>query len=541
MRWWLIVAWVVAIVLVDPRADVPLIDDWTYAYSVERIVDGKGFTISSWSASSPVAQIWWGTLWAAVGGFSYTVLRLSTLALAVAGTLAFHGLLRVLGCGPRRALLGAATLLVYPVAFVLSFTFMTDIHMLAPAIASMWAIASALTMRDPRASVHARLVLGVVLATAAFLVRPVALAIPVALLVTVVVHRALPGRRRMLLLVAAALVVMAGTTILVGSIYPRYEGEGGLVYRAQRLRYLFLVSPVVYGEALLSMLAHLGLATLPAWIATTSRRWPMRLTAALFVAAGALSLVAPIPVAALKPAATWSTLELGAARPLLAGSLPFAGVRAVLYFAATGLGLAGAAVLIARTADGLRAGGALRTPAGTVLASYAAVSLAMCFALWFFYDRYYLPLVPAAIAIILIPAPGGRAAGDASAAADALPYGGVAAALVALLFVLDVTGTRDTLAYARTVDAIATRLVASGIPAHQIDAGYVENGWRLYAHPERLPPGAIPERDVVRVTRVDELPYVIANAPLPGYEVRETVPVPTFWAITDRVYVLQKR
>ena len=239
MRWWLILAWLVAIVLVDPRADVPLIDDWTWAYSVEGLLTGKGFTISSWSASSPVAQIWWGTLWASIGGFSYTVLRLSTLALAAAGTLAMYGLLRSLGCGPRRALLGAATLLVYPVAFVLSFTFMTDIHMLALAIGSLWAIAAALAPRPPSARGDGgRLVLGLALAVVAFLVRPVALAIPLALLVTAVIHSDLPGRRRIVVLAVVTLIAMAGATALVSS-FPRYEGDGGLVSRTHRLRYLF--------------------------------------------------------------------------------------------------------------------------------------------------------------------------------------------------------------------------------------------------------------------------------------------------------------
>ena len=34
------------------------------------------------------------------------------------------------------------------------------------------------------------------------------------------------------------------------------------------------------------------------------------------------------------------------------------------------------------------------------------------------------------------------------------------------------------------------------IPLASIDAGYVFNGWNLYAHPENLPLGALPERDV---------------------------------------------
>src|SRR5206468_2866958 len=90
--------------LVDPRADVPLLDDWTYAFSVERLLAGKGFAVSSWSSTFPPAQIAWGTLFAAVGGVSFTTLRLSTLVLAALGTAAFHALLRALGCSAGRAL-----------------------------------------------------------------------------------------------------------------------------------------------------------------------------------------------------------------------------------------------------------------------------------------------------------------------------------------------------------------------------------------------------------------------------------------------------
>src|ERR1700675_204342 len=78
--------WIVATLLVDPRADVPLIDDWVYALSVERLLLGKGFSVASFSSTFPPAQIVWGTLFAAFGGFSYTALRLSTLALALLGT-----------------------------------------------------------------------------------------------------------------------------------------------------------------------------------------------------------------------------------------------------------------------------------------------------------------------------------------------------------------------------------------------------------------------------------------------------------------------
>jgi hypothetical protein len=150
--------------------------------------------------------------------------------------------------------------------------------------------------------------------------------------------------------------------------------------------------------------------------------------------------------------------------------------------------------------------------------------------LWFFYDRYYLPLVPAAGALAL-------AEGAAPVAAWRRPAG---VALLAALALVDVTGTRDMLAFARTVGTTAAELRAAGVPELELDAGYVENGWRLYAHPERLPAGKTPALDVPHVTaKAEGLPWVIANAPLPGYEVVRTVEVPTWWAHTRRIHVLR--
>src|SRR6266404_2940738 len=338
--------WLVAAALVDPRADVPLLDDWTYAFSVERLLAGKGFAVSSWSSTFPPAQIAWGTLFAALGGFSFTTLRLSTLVLAALGTVAFYALLRALGCSAGRALVGALTLALYPVFFVLSFTFMTDVATVAALVASLAAI------------VRGRLETGLALALVGFLVRPVAVAIPLAVLATAALQRALPRRSRAAVLAVATLAAMAAVT----AIAPRYwlhvaGGEGGLAYRLERLRWILLVSPLVYAEALLSMLAHLGLAILPVLVASGSpRRFPLRAALLLGLAALAVSAAAPETVAALRPRATWSVLELGAARPLLLGGVPESGVRRALAAGATVVGLGAAAALLARIGRGLRRG-----------------------------------------------------------------------------------------------------------------------------------------------------------------------------------------
>jgi hypothetical protein len=515
------VLWLTMVVLVDPRGDVAIIDDWTYAESVERLLRGHGFAVSAWSSTFPAAQIWWGTLFAWIGGFSFTALRLSSLVLWLVATLATYGGARVLDCRPAAAFLGALGLLAYPVLFVLAFTFMTDVPFVAASAVSLAMLAWGL--RDRRL---ARIGLGLVWAVVAFFVRPVAIALPAGLLLGALALDDPILRRRAALLAIGTALVMAASSVVAARFFP-VAGEGGVAYRVERLRYVLFISPRIYLEAAFSMLAHVGLAIAPILVAVGAR--PSRRVAWTAAALGAGALVAsrlgPSPVSALKWAHTMSVAELGAARPLLQGATPPGAIGTAIETLATVIGLVAAAELLGRVARGLRPGAWLRTPAWACIAGFGLASAGLCFVLWFFYDRYYLPLVLAATLLVLPEARASRVA---------------AAVVLGALLALDVTGTRDMLAYARAVSATAAELRASGVPEIDLDAGYPENGWRLYSHPERMPAGSVPARDVPHVTAsADGIPWVIANAPLPGYRVERVVPVPTWWARGDRIYVLK--
>jgi 4-amino-4-deoxy-L-arabinose transferase-like glycosyltransferase len=522
----LVVAWAAAVLLVDPRGDVSLLDDWCYAISVEQILNGQGFRVSPWSSTFPAVHIWWGTLFAWLGGFSFTTLRISTLVFWLVGTLAAYGGLRALGGRPFAALIGAATLALYPNMFVLAFTYMTDVPFMALALASLWGLVAGL-----RQARQATILVGLMLAVLAFLVRPVAIALPAGLLLGALALAAPALRRRGVLLALVTIAVMVLASTAATRLFP-WAGDGGVQYRVMRLSFILLVPPMVYVEAGLSMLAHVGLAIVPVLVAfgPAPRRRTWITAAVLLLAALVASHYAESAVSALKLAHTTSLEELGAARPLLRGAPPRSVAGHRLAVLATAIGLVGAAVLLGRIGAGLRRGGALRTPAWICVAGFGLASAGICFVLWFFYDRYYLPLVLVALALALA---------DAEVPVGSWRRGFAAASLLALA-VVDVTGTRDMLAYARAVAATAADLRAAGVPELDLDAGYVENGWRLYAHPARLPPGKVPELDVPHVTaKADGLRYVIANAVLPGYRVTKTVAVPTWWASTDRLYVLE--
>jgi hypothetical protein len=115
------------VLLVYAPIEIPIIDDWTYAWSVEHFLETGELRVLEWNTVYPLAQILWGALFSRLLGFSFAVLRLSTLVLAWAGLLAFYGTLREGGSRPLLAGLGTLMLWCNPVVLVLSHSSMTDV------------------------------------------------------------------------------------------------------------------------------------------------------------------------------------------------------------------------------------------------------------------------------------------------------------------------------------------------------------------------------------------------------------------------------
>jgi 4-amino-4-deoxy-L-arabinose transferase-like glycosyltransferase len=173
--------------VVHPLRDAPVIDDWVYAWSVEYFLKTGELRVLDISAIYPLAQILWGALFARVAGFSVGILRLSTVVLALLGCGALHLMLRELGFGRAISLLGALTMAFDPVFFALSFSFMTDASFVSVAIMAVFCYVSGVRRR--RAD---RLWIGSLFALAAFLIRPVGVVIPLAVIPALVWARDRP-------------------------------------------------------------------------------------------------------------------------------------------------------------------------------------------------------------------------------------------------------------------------------------------------------------------------------------------------------------
>jgi hypothetical protein len=135
----ILLAGMLVILFVGPYGDFPLNDDWRYGYMVRSLAEGQGFALNSEIAPTLLLQALWGYAFVWLGGdFSFSLLRISTLVLAV---LALWGLHKILRDFRREQSIwrGIALLALNPIFFVLAFSFMTDVPFLGLCILSIYA------------------------------------------------------------------------------------------------------------------------------------------------------------------------------------------------------------------------------------------------------------------------------------------------------------------------------------------------------------------------------------------------------------------
>jgi hypothetical protein len=504
-------------------AAIPLIDDWTYAWSVGHFLQTGALRMLEWSAHYPLAQILWGALYSQLFGFSFAVLRLSTLVIAWAGLLAFYLTLRELEIRPLPASLGAVMLLCNPVLFMLSHSFMTDV----PFVSVMNGSLLCYVRWTKRGHTH-DLALGSALAVVAFLIRQLGAALALAPIGYLLLIRLAGGPRRILTWPQRLCLLMpfVGFGLTLGWIRGVHGETRVYQERVEDLSFIWSTSGWIYLREFLHVSLHLGLVLWPlAW--ATVRGLSLR---ALTWAAGIIAILCglylwhqselPQP---LGPILTWN--ELGMGRRLIAGSIPDRPWLVWGQGLVLAISLSGAVVLLAALVEGLwRWTLWLRGPA-TVLLLNGLGQLLLIEALWLFSDRYYLPLLPGSTALLASHLKLTTRV-TALILAGGLLWGAVA-----------ITGTIDMFRFGVAVAEARTWLLRQGVAAEHIDAGYVLNGWRLYA--PALPTGRGPEPDVPFVTTMRSLPYKIANAPEPGYVVVRRVAWPTLWAASDTLNILE--
>ena len=542
--------WFVTVAIaVGAHRNVPTIDDWTYAWSVERLVRNGSLEVLDWSAVYPLSHVLWGSAWSLVFGFSFLTLRLSTLALALLAACALYLILRELDATKRVAFLGALTFAANPVVLLLSSSFMSDMPFVACTLMALLCYIRA--MRRGRVYL---VWWGGAWALAAFFDRQIGVLTPLAALPLLVRQAHTTPIRRWNVLLAVA---VTWTAMFVGSIalMAFFKPTGEMMKLVDRLNYVLQIPLTTYVTYNLYVLCTIAFYSLPALLAMATVRGLWRTRFLFFVTIAVLALLVgftgevPSP---LRAGGTWTLVEVGGSRGLINGSSPDSrgGMMLEIVLRASGLLALALAMLSLRTRDDASTnasgqvtpvsrrfaqrllGGFKRIPitTRTPLVFYLLGYLVLANVLWMYNDRYLIVLVPLIVALAL----------GARQRADPLPR--LACVALTIFAVIAVAGTRDALRFNQSVRDSWQTLVNSGVRPSDIDAGYAWTGWVLYAHPQNLAKG-MTVNDVPWVTSNRRALYILSKSPLEGYDVARVVnwhdDAP--WPGPDQLLVLKRR
>lgn len=419
----------------------PFNDDWAFVFPVEHWMRYGSLRLSQGGSPTLLFQVLWGRLFCVPFGFSFDALRISTLVLAVAGILAFRETLRALGASRGASLAGALLLLFNPLFFLLSQSFMTDVPALSLMLLSGWAF-----VEGARQERDLWFVVGGVLSGLAYLVRQTGVAPAIAGFVWILVERRRAWRR----LAAAALPPLAAI-----AAHAAWLGASGSPFALRSYFFAATLAHLSHPRIFLDhLLARLGGATLylGIFLAPLSTIAPLRRrgTLILVAALGALWLIL---IAAHIPPQTGNTIGrfgLGTCSMGLDCAYKAAGVFGFpwLWILLTFLAPPALGVLFWR----------LDRPKGISLLYAGGLLLAFAITLpgRDYYDRYYLPLFPAVIALVV-----GRVEFQWRRFAP----------LLCAIVAWSVLGTWDCLAWNQARWRGGYQLAAEGIDPKQIENG----------------------------------------------------------------------
>jgi hypothetical protein len=356
--------WSISLIVVNPIGNFPLNDDWSFALTVNYLLQHGEYRPTGWASMPLITNALWGSLFCLPAGFSFNALRGSTLVAALIGIGGMYWLIRELRLPRWLAIVAALTLGFNPLYYLLANTFMTDVLYTALQI-----LAAAFFARHLRSAAHADLIIGTALALAATLSRQLALAVPLAFAVSLVLTH---GFNRATLLRA---VIPAAVCITALAAFEHWLAAAGrlspMYYQNTNFLLQMLATPKVLILALIAnsygVALYLGLFLFPVLLIITANSWRIDkgrtktllsiATATVFAATGILyggRVLMPL-MGNVMQAPGIGPFTLRDAYILHTSNLPE--LPASFWLAVTAIGMAGSILLLAAV---LRALGKLR-------------------------------------------------------------------------------------------------------------------------------------------------------------------------------------
>lgn len=210
--------WLFVVLIVNPLGEFPLNDDWSYTKSVHTLYYEGVFKLYNWGEMTLVAHVYWGYLFTKLFGFSFTVLRWSTLVFGAGSILGTYAVCRAVHPSKWLAFLAALLCLFNPIFMSLSFSYMTDVPFFC---LSVWGFYGFLRFHQAQQIKY--LILALFLCIWAFLIRQLALVFPLAWLFSSLLYHPLKIRN----VIKAALPLLLMLLFYIG--YTSFMHSNGLL------------------------------------------------------------------------------------------------------------------------------------------------------------------------------------------------------------------------------------------------------------------------------------------------------------------------
>ena len=116
-----------AILVAWPFAEAGYIDDFSYIHMAKTLAETGRFAYNGWPTAMLGIQVWWGAAWIWLFGFSFTLVRMSVLPLALGAVGLVYLIARRASLSPYDSLFASLLTSLSTLFLPLAPTFMTDI------------------------------------------------------------------------------------------------------------------------------------------------------------------------------------------------------------------------------------------------------------------------------------------------------------------------------------------------------------------------------------------------------------------------------
>ena len=117
----------ILLLIIHAGSNEPFTDDFSYAKTAQQFAATGRFIFNGWAVETLGWQVLWGALFIKLFGFSFRVLQLSMIPLAMGCAYLSHQIFRKFGLTSGNSLLGTCTLTLSPLFLPVGASYMTDI------------------------------------------------------------------------------------------------------------------------------------------------------------------------------------------------------------------------------------------------------------------------------------------------------------------------------------------------------------------------------------------------------------------------------